>query len=219
MGYRDVSDLDTPLKIGKGTDTTEIRVNGTQRLTGDATSWRDMILSLIGKKLTATNGRVDYDFDEMCIKFQDNGSTSNPNDFVGGNMEINHDLMVGTQVIFKPHIHWFQEVVGGVAQECDLTMLWRIQNNDNAKTTIWNEVECNTGVGGDDIFDFTSEADGIYNQISRFPDMIVDCGISDTFQIKLVRTDSNGGDMLVYFFDLHGKVDSFGSDEEIMKIN
>ncbi len=33
----------------------------------------------------------------------------------------------------------------------------------------------------------------------------------------MARTDSESGDMLVYFMDMHGMVDSMGSDEEIAK--
>ena len=34
----------------------------------------------------------------------------------------------------------------------------------------------------------------------------------------MARTDSLGGTMLVYFLDLHGEVDSDGSDDEMHKL-
>lgn len=74
-----------------------------------------------------------------------------------------------------------------------------------------------TGAGGDDIFDFTGEADGTYNQLTRFDDITIDCGISDTLQIQMTRTDSETGDVSAVFIDLHGEVDSDGSDTEISK--
>ena len=92
-----------------------------------------------------------------------------------------------------------------------------MQNNGSAKVTSWTTVTCEVGAGGDDVWDFTGEADGFYNQISRFPNMVFDCNVSDTIQFQFARTDSVTGDMLVFFFDIHGKIDSFGSDEEITK--
>ena len=94
-------------------------------------------------------------------------------------------------------------------------MRYRIQNNNAAKTTAWTTVTCTAGT--DDVFDFTGEVDGAYNQLSRFPDITIDCSVSDTIQFQMARTDALSGDMYVYFMDAHGIVNSFGSDEEITK--
>jgi hypothetical protein len=189
--------------------------DGTTRLKGDATAWKDMVMDLIGKKVTVNNGRVDYDFDNMAMKFQNNGDINTANDLVGGNLEIDHVFKVGNSTTFKPHIHWFQEVSSGSVINFELTMKWRLQRNNHAKTDTWTTVTLSAGTN--DVFDFTGEADGFYNQITRFPEITVDCSISDTFQVKMTRTDALAGDMLVYFFDLHGEVDSYGSDNEITK--
>jgi hypothetical protein len=42
-------------------------------------------------------------------------------------------------------------------------------------------------------------------------------GISDTLQFQVTRSDANAGDIAVTFFDLHGKVDSDGSNNETSK--
>lgn len=214
----EVQDLQKPLKIGAVADGnySEIREDGTQRLVGEATTWRDMVGDLFGKKLAATTGRVDYDWDENAIKFQNNGSITTINDRVGANLEVNHDLKVGTDITLKPHIHWFQEVASGAVTAFELTMRYRIQNNNAAKTTAWTTVTLTAGT--DDVFDFTGESDGTYNQLSRFPDITATVGISDTIQFQLARTDSLSGDMLVYFMDVHAMVDSFGSDGELAKV-
>lgn len=200
-----------------GGNKTELRADGTMRRVGTATAWKDMIADLFGKKLNATSGKVDYEWDENALKFQKGGSITTAIDRVGGNLEINHEFKVGTGITLRPHIHWFQEVSSGAVASFILTMRYRLQRNNLAKTTAWTTVTCEVGAGGDDIWDFTSETDGSYNQISRFPDIVIDCGVSDTLQFQMARTDGVTGDMLVYFMDMHGMVDSNGSDEEITK--
>ena len=221
-----MADMTYPIKkVGTSTaigdyangDYSEIREDGTQRLVGDATSWKDMVCDLVGRSLANTRDKVEYDWDEMAIVFNPSGSITQSKDRVGGNLEINHEFKVGTGIVFKPHIHWFQEVSSGTVKAHVLTMKYKLQNNNQGKTTAWTTVTCEVGAGGDDIWDFTGEADGFYNQISRFPDMTLDCNVSDTIQFQFARTDSVAGDMLVYFFDIHGQVDSFGSDDEIAK--
>jgi len=200
-----------------GGNYTEIQSDGTMRRVGTSTAWRDIVGDLFGKKILSTSGKVDYDFDENAIDFKSGGSITTANDRVGGNLEINHEHKVGTSITFKPHIHWFQTVTTGVAEAFTLTMRYRLQKNNATKTTSWTTVTCGTGLGGDDIFDFTGEVDGVYNQISTFPDMTLNCEISDTIQFQMARTDSSGGNMYVYFMDIHGEIDSDGSDTEYAK--
>ena len=194
----------------------ETRADGTVRLIGTATSWQDIVNDLFSKRLYSTVGKVDYEEAENAIKFQSGGSITEPNDRVGGNLEINHFLKVGNGIIFKPHLHWFQDVVSGVVKPFKMTMMYRLQRNNQAKVTTWTNITATAGT--DDVFDFTGEADGTYNQLTRFSDITVDCGVSDTFQYKIARTDTETGDMLVYFADFHAMVDSFGSDEEFIKL-
>ena len=205
-------------RVGDGTNYTETRADGTQRLKGTATAWKDMVGDLFGRRLLSTSGKVDYDYDENLIVFSDGGSITNKNDRVGGNLEINHEFKVGNGIVFKPHIHWFQEIASGaIVTSFELTMRYRVQKNGDVKTTSWTDVTLTAGT--DDIFDFTGEADGIYNQLTKFPDITTDCSVSDTIQFQIARTDNLGNTMEVYFMDIHGEVDSFGSDEEIAKVN
>lgn len=200
----------TVIKIGTGSDHTEFyRVDGTIRYRGEATIWKDMVADLFGKRLNSTAGKVDYDWDDNAINFQSGGSLANAADRLGGNQEINHEMMVGSSVIFKPHIHWFQ----AATTQYELSAQYRIQRNGEAMTTTWTPITL-TANDGEDVFTYSS---GILNQLTRFPDISINCSISDTLQWQMARTDSLGGSMLVYFFDLHGKVDSGGSNEEISK--
>jgi len=204
-------------KTGDSSNYSEVRTDGTQRLVGDATCWQDMVGDLFGKALASVLGKVDFDYDENALKFQSGGSITTTNDRVGSNLQINHNFKVGSSITFRPHVHWFQNVATGAVTPFVLTMRYRLQRNGQTKATAWTTVTCDVGAGGDDIFDFTGESDGDYNQLSRFPDIVIDCNVSDTIQFQMARTDSESGDMLVYFMDMHGEVDSFGSDEEIAK--
>ena len=184
----------------------EIGLTGTPRLRGSATVYKDMVGDLFGKRLATTTGRVDYDFDENAIKFQNNGSISTPNDRVGANLQINHEFQVGSGVTFKPHFHWWQnDTVKRV-----VTMQYRILRNGQPRPLAWTKVTA-TCADGDDTFTYAGETN--FDQITHFPDIVTDCGISDTIQFQMARTDSLSGDLYVYFMDMHGAVDSEGSDD------
>ena len=206
-----ISQLQSPLRIGSESEGnyTEIGTDGTQRLHGTSTAWKDMIADLFGKRISSIAGKVDYDWDENAIVFQPSGSISNAADRVGGNQEINHEFKVGTNITFKPHIHWFQDA----ATKFVLTARYRLQQNGVAKTTDWTTITSTMNEDAD-VFEYST---GTLNQLTRFPDITVTCGISDTIQFQIARTDSFSGNMLVYFFDLHGEVDSAGSESEISK--
>ena len=70
----------------------EVKADGTPRLRGNATVWKDMVGDLFGKQLASVVGKVDYDFDENAINFQSGGSISTTNDRVGANLQINHEM-------------------------------------------------------------------------------------------------------------------------------
>jgi len=216
------------LKVGDvaAGDYSDIRPDGTQRLVGNATAWKDMIMDISGRRLNSTVGKVDYDPVNNAIKFQSGGSISNLNDIVQGNQEINHEFKVGVNILFKPHIHWFQEVVSHTPDVLDstpyiITLQWRLVRNSygiDLTIPVWTTITCEMGSGGDDVFGVTNIGGKEYmGQISRFDDILIECSVSDTIQIQMARTDSESGDILVYFFDTHGKIDSFGSDLEIVK--
>jgi len=209
----------TPNGILTGDATNYVDVNKTQgkRYHGTSTVWKDMVTDLSGRRLASQAGKVDYNYNENSITFASGGSLAATNDRVGGNMEINHEFKVGTSITFKPHIHWWQQVTTGAVLPIVFSMRWRLQNNDAAKTTSWTTITADAGAGGNDVFDFTSESDGLYNQISVFDDIVVTCGVSDTIQFQMTRTDSQSGTVDAYFADIHGEVDSDGSDQEYTK--
>lgn len=195
------------------------------RYKGSTTVWKDMIGDLFGKRLLSTSGKVDYDYDNNCIDFSSGGSITNKNDRISANIEINHEMMVGNSIVFYPHTHWFQEITSNDPDVLDttayeLTVRWRLLRNGygvDLSTPDWSIITITSGA--DNLFDNTN-ADGkeYFNQLTKASAPItIDCGISDTIQFQIARTDSLGGVQKVYFFDIHGAVDSSGSDEEISK--
>lgn len=201
--------------VGEG-DYSEIKSDGTVRNYGDATAWKDMVGSLLGYRLYSNVGKVDYRYDENALRFSSGGVITNLSDCVVLNLQINHDMLIGSSVTFKPHLHYFQQVTSGAVTPYVFTAYWRLQRNGYAKETSWNTIYANAGTS-DDVFDFTSEADGLYNQLLRFDDITVECSISDTFQFRFTRTDSEAGTVDVYFADFHGQCDSQGSKDELVK--
>ena len=143
------------------------------------------------------------------MSFDSGGIITNPGDRVGGNLEINHEFMVGTNIVFRPHFHWFQSSNAQI----QMTMRYRLQRNGQPKTESWTNIT--TTVNNDsNVWLYSS---GTLNQITSFPNITVECNVSDTFQFQLARTDSLGGSVLIYFFDLHGEIDSIGSNDVINK--
>lgn len=209
----------TPDGIQTGDSTNYVDINKTQgtRYNGTATVWKDMIMGIFGQRLNSTAGKVDYDYDENAIVFSPSGNIATTADRVGGNQEINHEMKVGSSLTFYPHLHWWQQVTSNAVLPIVFTMRYRVQNNNSGKTTAWTTITADAGAGGDDVFDFTAEADGLYNQITKFDSITITVGISDTIQMQMTRTDAQVGDVSAYFLDVHGEVDSDGSDAELSK--
>jgi len=205
----DLKDGDN-LKMGKGDNYLEVsKENGTPRLRGTGTVWKDMVADLFGKKLESEAGKVSYDYEENVIVFASGGAIATSADRVGGNQEINHEFKVGDDTSFVPHIHWFQDA----GTKFEITLQYRIQRNGEAKTTAWTDLVI-TANDDNDIYPYVS---GTLVQITSGEPITIDCNISDTVQFRMARTDTLGGTMNVLFFDLHAEVDSFGSNGEFSK--
>lgn len=226
------NEISEPFVIGQYSNGNyvEIRTDGTVRLKGYATAYKDMLGDIFGRRLASSQGTVDYDYENNAIIFQPNGDINDANDRLGTNSQINHEFKVGLSQEFFPHIHWFQEVDYTDPQNPVLdmtpytwTIRYRLIRNGqgvNLTTPEWTLLTVVNSVSSN-VFD-ASNADGkeYIAQITKITQRVqVDCGISDTFQFQITRSDSEIGNALVFFLDEHGEVDGFGSDEEISKIN
>ena len=222
----EINKLQGKTRIGDAVDNIELDPVLGKRYTGSTTVWKDMIGDLFGRRLESTAGRVDYDYENNCIDFASGGSITTANDRVGANIEINHEMMIGSGISFYLHTHWFQAITSNTPDVLDttayeLTVRWRLLKNSygvELTTPVWNTTTITSNLTNN-VFDTTNTNGEEYiNQITQATDiMTVDCGISDTIQLQMARTDSLGGTLKVYFIDIHGAVDSDGSDGIISK--
>ena len=177
--------------------------------------YEDLVGDIFSKRLNGTTGKVDYKWDENAIKFQSGGDIDTTVDRVQWDIQIPHGAAIGNKSYFKMHFHWFQETVAGT-----FTLRYRKQLNGAEKTTAWTDITTTTGTtagqGSADAFDPSGLT--TCNQITTFAEIdISDMNISDTLQFMLARTDTNTGDILVYFVDGHIAKDSRGSTSEWTK--
>ena len=198
---------------------TEFEASMDYELDGDPNtshdSWDDLPASLIGRRLSANQGTVDYDYGESAVKFQRSGDIDDDNDVVGWNNQKPHAICA--DCIFKFHIHWEQNFDGPMSPT--FTYQYRIQGNGDVKTTAWTDVAVTSSTGNEA---FTRPSSGIINQITRLGDIDTSSvGLSSTVQFRLTRSDATTGtgtnDILATFVDSHINRDQRGSRQEYVK--
>ena len=178
------------------------------------TVFEDKSHQVLGKRLSNNLGRVDYDYNELAVKFQNGGDIDNLNDVIGVNIEYPHKAKENGKIY--PHIHLWQE-----QEKVDrvFTLQYRIQNNGATKATDWARMTAS--LLNDARLPYTG---GTMNQIISFKDKagrnyidMTGASLSATLQFKLARTDNNSGDVLVTFFDFHYEVETLGSRQELTR--
>lgn len=200
----------TTLKVGniKEGNYTEIEADGTISCKGDATTWKDIVNSIIGRRLSANPGTLDYNWNENTISAAPSGDISDQNDRAIFNLEYNHDLITDGKMDI--HVHWEQPD----ATERTFTIQYRIQKNGQPKTTTWTTVNT-ISTPENNKFEYVS---GTLNQITDISDIdMTGAGLSATVQFRFTRSDANAGNIEIAFVDAHVEGDSFGSREEYVK--
>ena len=189
-------------------DYCEIQDDGSLRYYGDATVWEDIVGDIMSKKLYATTGKIDYDWDENAITFQPGGDITSKSDRLQFNIQYPHRAKTDGE--FRFHLHYFQP--DDTARV--FTLKYRIQSNNSAKTTDWTTVTATCGT--DDVFTYPGSGD--FNQILAFPAIdFSGASISSTLQCMLARTDSLSDNVQITFADAHYEIDSDGSRTEYVK--
>jgi len=188
-------------------DFTKISETGEVRHYGLATVWGDITNTLIARNLESTAGTIDYNFAEGSLLIQPGGNINNQADRLFFNFQIPHGAKSNSQM--KLHCHWEQPN----NTERIFTIQYRIQKNNQAKTTAWTTVTASTN--NNSVFTYTS---GTLNQITNLVAVdLVGAGISATVQFRICRTDNNAGDVNATFIDAHIEYDSNGSEQEFIK--
>lgn len=195
------------------TGTTTIEQNGTTVNTGTALTWVDSLHPLIGQRLFSAAGRIDYNYDEVAVKFQSN--CRYPDDFMCILAQINHDWAVETDI--TGHMHWIQDSAAVP------NWLIRYRWHENGETTpAWINVALTNSI-------YTYVAGTI---LQIHDGMVADATgiitVSNLIDIKIYRDVTNASglfvgaegapaDQLAKEFDLHYLVDMSGSRAEYDK--
>ena len=199
---------------GKGDgDYAQFETDGTLKLYGDATAFRDEFGPLIGAKLESPASKIVTNAAEGTITFKDSATLS---DYVSMPVQINHDAKAQSDVY--PHIHWWQ----ASANIPNWLIQYRWQQNGGAKTTSWTSVKYASHA-----FTYVS---GTLNQITAFGALSppASTGVSAVLQLRLLRDTGNAstlftgadpltGDVDAMFYDVHIEVDMLGSHEQYTK--
>ena len=197
------------LKIGNVSagNYAEFEPDGTLALRGDATVWDDLVGSLVGRQLSSTAGKVDYNWAENSITMQPGGNIATINDLLIFNYQKPHGVKTISNI--DMHIHWEQPN----SNKVEWTIDYRIQDNSTAKTTAWTRVTANSD--DDSKFAYVS---GTLNQITELAVVNLSAvNISSTVQFRVARTDATATNIEATFVDAHVERDMYGSRQEYVK--
>lgn len=195
------------IRFGSQTSYTGFDEDGTMQAYGDATTWDDIVGSLVASQLNSVAGKLNYNWSNSSITMNPGGDPTNAADRLIFNYQIPHAAKLSEM---RLHIHWEQPNSTVRTFQVD----YRIQTNGSAKTTTWTTVTRSTG-GIYDAFTYTS---GTLNQITRLAEVdLSGAALSATVQFRLTRTDNNAGDIEATFADAHVERDALGSRQEYIK--
>lgn len=169
--------------------------------------WDDLVNSLVGRRLSSSAGKVDYNYDNNTITMASGGNIASPNDRVVFNLQYPHAGIVDGEM--RLHMHWEQVS----ANDIEFTTQYRVQPNGVAKEEAWTTVTASSLT--DSVFAYVS---GTLIQITKLATVdLTGAGISATVQFRLARTDATAGDIESAFVDAHIQRDTVGSREEFVK--
>lgn len=217
-----VSSLKDPvfdtLKVGDLTagDYFEVQGDGSLRIYGEGTGWDDIRFPLVGQRLDVSAGRIDYNYDDCSVDFQDNALyDDDPVCFIA---QMHHKKLLGSAI--ELHLHW-------------------MQNQDEIPNWLIGYRWINIGealplVGAETLVAWTDNiatySAGNIQQLTEFGSITkpVADTLSSILHIRLFRDTDNdsllfagadpyvGGAQAVEF-DIHYQIDSLGSREEYVK--
>ena len=176
----------------------------------------DIILASFARKTFVSAGRVDYDWDKLCIKMQNNGSNTNPSDHVSGTDHIGHKFVESKNesdlIPIDIHFHWLQF---NNTDQYEFELKWRIINNGKSYSdSDWNTEIIKTCNGNDEL-PFVLESGKDYTeQITTICTPNVYIKRSSQMQVKFARIDSNSftNDFLLVQLDSHIPINKLGTD-------
>jgi len=191
---------------------TQIEDDGTVVNHGNATVWDDLRGSLIARRLEATNGRLQYNWNQNAIIMQNNGDPTKNADRLMFNFQHPHGAKQAVYggVDSEQHLHMHYEQTSTNILEFQVD--YRVQRNGEAKTTSWTTL---TFDSTDNVFPYVS---GTLNQIINLGVIPVPHpSLSATVQYRLTRIDGTAGDINAIFVDAHIEYNMNGSRQQFIK--
>lgn len=180
------------------------------------TRWDERSQPIFAARLDTGSGRIDYNYDELTVDFQDNARyPEEPAPIV---LQSTHLWKIGGGV--RPHIHWIQNQ----AAMPNLLVEYRFYNNGGSPGAF--SLKALTAANNK----FAYPGSGSIQQITNLDlgDIFGSMGLSFTFDCKIYRdsanasllfsgADSYAGNLSLKYYDIHFEVDDMGSREEFVK--
>lgn len=194
-----------------------LTIKGNEALTlqGDATQWDDLRFPLQGQRLDVSAGRIDYNYDECTVDFQDN--TRYPNEVICFAAQMPHAKKMDSNAYV--HLHWLQNQN---ATPNWLIETWWYNNGDEVSSptktlSMWSSNEL-------------TYSSGTLAQITVFPVASPPANemVSSILKIRLFRDTANAstlftgadpyiGTVQADELDIHYEINTFGSKLQYMK--
>ena len=202
------------LQIGDVTAGNYVLINENGiRLFGTAAPFDDLEGALIGARINSPSGRIDYNYDEGTVEFQDN--CIYPTDFVTIIYQMRHRYQF--ESVVEPHLHWIQDS----ALFPNWVILSRVTLNGGLVPAAFDGPFKPTQT----LFTWNS---GNLLQYSDFADIAGRENLSFSLDIKLYRDTTNvstlysgadpiSGNVAAKFLDCHFQNDMLGSFLELQK--
>jgi len=189
------------LVVGNSQDYVEIGSTGDVRLRGESTTWNDILVPLTTTKI-GSNDRPLFVESEIAYAFPQNNTTER----MFFTVQMPHSWEEGS--VIYPHVHWKQSL----NLNPTFVMEYKWFNVGETIPATWTTLTINSQTqpytGGD------------LHQVSRSLTGIDGSGkkLSSFILIVLYRNDNvYTGNVLTYQFDIHYRIDSFGSNFEYVK--
>lgn len=185
----------------------EIVTTGETPLTLNDMTWIDLVGDIAGAKLDSAAGKIDFDFNEGMLKFQDSADVNNNNDSLQLSFQVNHNIYRGAGAVAKPHLH--------IIQTSTITPKWKVEYkilNTGVIKPVWSVLVADGGV---EAMPYTS---GDLDQVIILPDIdISGVGLSARILLRVWHSGTVSGSVLVSAIDCHVPVYKLGSKEPLVQ--
>lgn len=180
--------------------------------------WDDLRFPFSGRNIDVSSGRIDYDYFNGSIAYQNNARYTN--EVVSMLAQLPHEWKEGSEV--RPHIHWLQQS----ANEPNWLLAYKIYDNGQTANIDTDYTNHTFVTVEENAFTYSS---GTIVQISKFPAIdMTGYTLSDCIHFAFWRDTTNASGEFsgldpsglvehVLEFDVHYQINALGSRQEFIK--